>query len=173
MHVTFKKTQGLQKHCHCAGLLKCAFFFFFFSPYLSSLFLILLLHICKVQSSNLISSASVQLLALICNCATSLQGENLGRHSRRNAEGHFHGSGFSVGLYTLGLEKVAESPRGIGFFSFVYLIFFRDGAGWLVDLRLDSQKGPLDIFMVFLALFTKEGGGGSGLPHPNSLRLCP
>ena len=29
--------------------------------------------------------------------------------------------------------------------------------GWLVDLRLDSQKGPLDIFMVFLALF-KEGG---------------
>lgn len=65
------------------GLLKCAFIFFFFFHHLSSIFLILLLHMCKVQSSNLISSAGVQTLAPLCNCATSLQGEDLGGNTRK------------------------------------------------------------------------------------------
>lgn len=51
-------------------------------------------------------------------------------------------------------EKVAESPKGLGFLFCVLGLLGR--WGWLVDLRLDSQQGPLNIFMVFLALF-KEG----------------
>lgn len=178
MHVTFKKTQGLQKHCHCVGLLKCTFFFFLFPPYLSSLFLILLLHICKVQSSNLISSASVQLLAFLCNCATSLQGENLGRHSRKNTEGHFHCSGLSIGLYTLGLEghaldhqeKVAESPRGLGFFV---LCTWSSWEMWLVG---GPKAGlPERTTGYFHGVFsTFQGGRMEGVACPTqSLRLCP
>lgn len=34
----------------------------------------------------------------------------------------------------------------------------------MVDLRLDSQKGPLDIFMVLLALF--KVGGMEGVAWP-------
>ena len=154
------------------GLLKCTFFFFFFPPYLSSLFLILLLHICEVQSSKLISSASVQLLAFLCNCATSLQGENLGRHSRKNTEGHFHCSGLSIGLYTLGLEghaldhqeKVAESPRGLGFFV---LCTWSSWEMWLVG---GPKAGlPERTTGCFHGVFSTFQGGR--MPHPESETL--
>lgn len=75
-------------------------FLLFLLPDISLSLLILLLHTCKVQSSNLIYLPSVQILASLCNCAISLPGENL----RLSIKEDSHWSALSRGPYTFGLE---------------------------------------------------------------------
>lgn len=123
-------------------------------PDISLLLLILLLHMCKVRSSNLISLPSVQMLASLCNCAISLPGEKLRGNIRLSLKEDSHWSALSRGPYTFGLEEGGQDQWAkVSFLSLFCVLGLLGRLGWLVDLRLDSQRGPLDIFMLLPALF--------------------
>lgn len=98
--VTFKKIQSLQKNSHCVSFLNVCFSFF--PEILHHFFIIVLLHICKVQSSNLISSVSVQMPASLYNCARGKMGGNIRLGIE---EDHF-----CLGLITFGLQVSGLDP---------------------------------------------------------------